>query len=100
MNQVPMPLAGLLDLAAAPRRAESLGVRPGHLRVVPGETAAITDAEPLGGFTTLGLDLQGTPLRATLRGQPQLSAGARVGLAVDPGRARFYDAGSTALAAQ
>lgn len=100
MNVVPMGLARQMRVAEAPARAESLGVRPENLRVAPGDNARITAVEPLGGFTTLALDLQGTALRATLRGQPEFTAGQPVGLTVDTGRAHFFDAGGAALAAR
>ena len=99
MNVVPMALASQMQVAAAPARADSLGVRPENLRVTPGDTAEITEVEPLGGFTTLELNLSGTKLRASLRGQPKFTAGERVSLTVDPGRAHFFDAGGAALAA-
>ena len=79
MNVVPMALARQMQVEGGPQ---------------------ITEVEPLGGFTTLALELQGTPLRATLRGQPKFTAGEMVGLTVDPGRAHFFDAGGAALAAQ
>lgn len=100
MNVVPMALASALQVTAAPAGAESLGVRPENLRVTGGETAQIIEVEPLGGFTTLWLDLRGTALRATLRGQPRFAAGERVGLSVDPGRAHFFDPAGAALAGQ
>ena len=99
MNVVPMKLAQQMQVANSPQRAENLGVRPENLRIAPGNTARITEVEPLGGFTTLELDLQGAMLRATLRGQPKFTAGEMVGLKVDPGRAHFFDAGGAALAA-
>ena len=61
--------------------------------------AEIVEVEPLGGFTTLGLTFEGTDLRATLRGQPKFTAGQKVGLTVDSGRAHFFDAGGAAIAA-
>lgn len=100
MNVVPMALAARMDVAEAPHRADSLGVRPENLRLGAGDAAEIVEVEPLGGFTTVGLSLEGTPLRAMLRGQPELTAGERVGLTVDPGRAHFFDAGGAALAAR
>ncbi|MCA0872777.1 ABC transporter ATP-binding protein [Seohaeicola saemankumensis] len=99
MNVLPMALADQMQVAGAPRAADSLGVRPENLRVGAGEAARITEVEPLGGFTTLGLTVQGTELRATLRGQPKFTTGQRVGLTVDAGRAHFFDAAGTAIGA-
>lgn len=99
MNVVPMALAAQMQVDAAPERAESLGVRPENLRVGDGDAAEITEVEPLGGFTTLGLNVAGTAMRAMLRGQPKFTPGQRVGLTVDTGRAHFFDAGGAAIAA-
>ena len=46
----------------------------------------------------LTLDLEGTQMRATLRGQPQFTAGEDVTLRVDEGRAHFFDGAGQALA--
>ncbi|ASM74564.1 MULTISPECIES: ABC transporter ATP-binding protein [Roseobacteraceae] len=100
MNVVPMGLASGLQVPNMPTRAESLGVRPENLRIASGQGATITEVEPLGGFTTLTVDLQGTPLRATLRGQPRFSAGESVALSVDAGRAHFFDPAGAVLVAQ
>lgn len=100
MNVVPMGLASGLQIPTAPARAESLGVRPENLRIAPGQGATITEVEPLGGFTTLTVDLQGTPLRATLRGQPKFAAGESVALSVDAGRAHFFDPAGAVLVTQ
>lgn len=99
MNVVPMGLAGEMQAQAAPVGAQSLGVRPENLRVTPGNAARVTEVEPMGGYTTLSIDLQGTMLRATLRGQPKYSPGETVALSVDKGRAHFFDAQGSAIAA-
>jgi len=100
MNVVPMGLAGEMQAQAAPVGAQSLGVRPENLRVTPGNAARVTEVEPMGGYTTLSIDLQGTMLRATLRGQPKYSPGETVALSVDKGCAHFFDAQGSAIAAQ
>lgn len=100
MNVVPMGLASGLQVPNVPARAESLGVRPENLRIAAGQGATITEVEPLGGFTTLTVDLQGTPLRATLRGQPKFAAGESVALSVDAGRAHFFDPAGAVLVTQ
>lgn len=100
MNVVPMGLAGEMQVQAAPVGAQSLGVRPENLRVTPGNAARVAEVEPMGGYTTLSIDLQGTMLRATLRGQPKYSPGEQVALSVDQGRAHFFDAQGSAIAAQ
>ena len=98
MNVVPMALAASLQVQG-PQGADSLGVRPENLRVAPGEGARITEVEPLGGFTTISVDLAGQSLRATLRGQPRFTTGQPVALSVDAGRAHFFDTSGAALAA-
>ncbi len=98
MNVVPMALAARMQLGAGPAGAASLGVRPENLRVTRGPGARIAEVEPLGGFTTLTLDLEGTQMRAMLRGQPQFTAGENVTLRVDEGRAHFFDGAGQALA--
>lgn len=100
MNVVPMGLARDMQVSSAPTGAQSLGVRPENLRVAPGDAARVHEVEPMGGYTTLSIDLQGTMLRATLRGQPEFSPGERVALSVDQGRAHFFDAQGSAIAAQ
>ena len=97
MNVVPMRFAQQLQVTAAPAVAESLGVRPENLRITPEGAARILEVEPLGGFTTVTMELQGMTLRATLRGQPKFDAGDEVGLCVDPGRAHFFDAYGAAV---
>ncbi|WP_333826395.1 ABC transporter ATP-binding protein [Pararhodobacter sp.] len=99
MNVVPMGLAGEMQVQAAPVGAQSLGVRPENLRVTPGNAARVTEVEPMGGYTTLSIALHGTLLRATLRGQPKYSPGETVALSVDQGRAHFFDAQGSAIAA-
>jgi multiple sugar transport system ATP-binding protein len=96
MNVVPMALAAAMQVSG-PQGADTLGVRPENLRVSAGEGARITEVEPLGGFTTISVDLQGQSLRATLRGQPAFAAGQPVALSVDAGRAHFFDPSGTAL---
>lgn len=99
MNIVPAGLAMAMQVQSGPMGADTLGVRPENLRVTPGQGARITEVEPLGGFTTLTLELQGVSLRATLRGQPRFHAGEPVSVAVDPGLAHFFDRSGAAMAA-
>jgi multiple sugar transport system ATP-binding protein len=97
MNVLPMALAGSIGVSGAPNAAESLGVRPENLRVQSGTGAKITEVEPLGGFTTLGISLQGHDLRVTLRGQPTFHTGEDISVSVDAGRAHFFDSTGTAV---
>ncbi|WP_308917012.1 ABC transporter ATP-binding protein [Jannaschia sp. LMIT008] len=80
---------GLIAVPDAPEGAASIGIRPENLRLTEGDGARITDVEPLGGFTVVTLSApDGPDLRALLRGQPDLSPGARVG--VEDGTARMF----------
>jgi hypothetical protein len=46
----------------------------------------VADVEPLGGFTVVTLEAGEAPLRALLRGQPDIRVDARVALGLDPTR--------------
>ncbi|WP_210528265.1 ABC transporter ATP-binding protein [Rubellimicrobium arenae] len=88
----------LLDL---PSGAAQIGVRPENLRVLPwqgdGTPSRVADVEPLGGYTVVTLDAGAVPLRALLRGQPDIRIDSRVALRVDPGRAHFFGESGEAL---
>jgi multiple sugar transport system ATP-binding protein len=95
---------GAIRLSAAhlPDGASSIGVRPEDLRVVPWEgglsrSGRVADVEPLGGYTVVTLDAGDQPLRALLRGQPDIRVDSQVALGVEPGRAHFFGEGGNAL---
>lgn len=95
MNVVPRELAGMFHIQNVPADANLIGVRPENLRVTEGEDATITGVEPLGGTTTLHIEVQGRKLTAMLRGQPHFRPGSKVGLTLDEGRTHFFgDAGA------
>jgi multiple sugar transport system ATP-binding protein len=104
MNLLPLSAEGdaaggaiRLPEGARPRGATTLGIRPEALRVRPwreGEASApgrVADVEPLGGFTVVTLEAGEAPLRALLRGQPDIRVDTRVALGVDPAEAHFFD---------
>lgn len=85
----------------APNVAE-LGVRPEDLRVTPwqggaGVPATVAEVEPLGGYTVVTLTAGPAPLRAMLRGQPDIRVGALVGLGCDAARVIFFGQSGEAL---
>ena len=100
MNVLPMALAPAMGVDGAPAMADSLGIRPENLTVSPGEGATITEVEPLGGFTTLGLTVQGHALRALLRGQPEFRAGQQIAVSVAADQAHFFDKTGAAVPAR
>ena len=88
-----------------PPEAASLGIRPEALRVLPwaggsGSAGRVTDVEPLGGYTVVTLEAGETPLRALLRGQPDIRVDARLALGVDPAQAHFFDESGDTLRAR
>ena len=92
-----------LSLAAVPDGATDVGIRPENLRVLPwdedreGRPGRVSGVEPLGGTTVVTLDTEAGPVRALVRGQPDIRPGAAVALGVDPGRAHFFGEGGDAL---
>ena len=79
-----------------------LGIRPEDLRVTDwtggdGVPARVTEVEPLGGYTVVTLAAGPQPLRALLRGQPDIKVGAQVALACDPGRVIYFSGDGKAL---
>ncbi len=79
-----------------------LGIRPEDLRVTDwtggdGVPAQVTEVEPLGGYTVVTLAAGPQPLRALLRGQPDIRVGAQVALACDPGRVIYFSGDGKAL---
>lgn len=88
--------------ARLPGGASSIGIRPEDLRVAPwtggaGLPGRVADVEPLGGYTVVTLDAGDQPLRALLRGQPDIRVDSQVALQVEPGRAHFFGEGGDAL---
>jgi multiple sugar transport system ATP-binding protein len=88
--------------ATLPEGAASVGIRPEDLRVQPwrdGQSPAgrVADVEPLGGYTVVTLEAGEQPLRALLRGQPDIRVDSRVALGVDPGRTHFFGESGNAL---
>ncbi|MBI1172364.1 ATP-binding cassette domain-containing protein [bacterium] len=81
--------------------AVELGLRPEDLHVAPweggGEPATVTEVEPLGGYTVVTLKAGDQPLRAMLRGQPEMRVGAQVALSCDPAKVIYFGAGGAAL---
>jgi multiple sugar transport system ATP-binding protein len=90
-----------LPEGARPAGAATLGIRPEALRVRPwgeGEAGArVSDVEPLGGFTVVTLEAGEAPLRALLRGQPDIRVDAQVALSLDMAEAHFFDESGDAL---
>ena len=91
-----------LDAADGPVGVVEIGLRPEDLRVTPwqggaGVPATVAEVEPLGGHTVVTLLSGDQPLRAVLRGQPDLQVGALVQLACNPARAVFFGEGGKAL---
>ena len=79
-----------------------LGIRPDDLRVTDwtggdGLPAQVTEAEPLGGYTVVTLTAGPQPLRARLRGQPDIKLGAQVALGCDPARVIYFSGDGKAL---
>lgn len=107
-----LPLAGdgtaaggaiRLPPGGLPPGAASVGIRPEALRVLPwqeglgGAPGRVADVEPLGGYTVVTLEAGEAPLRALLRGQPDIRVESRVALQVEPGQAHFFESGGDAL---
>jgi multiple sugar transport system ATP-binding protein len=86
-----------LPEGAWPAGAATLGIRPEALHVTSwsegaaGAPGRVADVEPLGGFTVVTLEAGEAPLRALLRGQPDIRVDARVALSLDPNEAHFFD---------
>jgi multiple sugar transport system ATP-binding protein len=79
-----------------------VGLRPEDLRVSlwqggAGVPATVAEVEPLGGYTVVTLSGGDQPLRAMLRGQPDLRVGALVHLNCDPAKAVYFGEGGMAL---
>ncbi|MES2433919.1 MAG: ABC transporter ATP-binding protein [Pseudomonadota bacterium] len=95
--------AGALQVAAvAQSGVTEIGLRPEDLRVShweggAGVPATVSEVEPLGGYTVVTLTAGAQPLRAMLRGQPDIRVGALVGLGCDPERVMYFGAGGEAL---
>ncbi|MEO8242479.1 MAG: ABC transporter ATP-binding protein [bacterium] len=88
---------GALQLTAPDGLAgvTELGLRPEDLRVTPwqggtGRPATVTEVEPLGGYTVVTLAAGPTPLRALMRGQPDIRVGAEVALTCDPAQVIYF----------
>ena len=79
-----------------------LGLRPEDLKVTPfagqGQPATVSEVEPLGGYTVVTLKAGAQPLRAMLRGQPDIRVGASVALGCDAAKVIWFGAGGKALA--
>lgn len=94
--------SGALRLAAVVPGATELGLRPEDLRVTPwqsgaGQPATVAEVEPLGGYTVITLTAGAQPLRALLRGQPDMRVGALVALSADPAKVIYFGADGKAL---
>ena len=78
-----------------------LGLRPEDLRVSAfagvGQPATVSEVEPLGGYTVVTLKSGTQPLRALLRGQPDMRVGAQVALGCDPARVIYFGENGQAL---
>lgn len=78
-----------------------LGLRPEDLRVLPfmgaGQPVSVSEVEPLGGYTVITMKVGDQPLRAMLRGQPDMRVGAQVTLSCDPAKVIYFGVGGTAL---
>ena len=76
--------------AAGPR--VSAGVRPEHLRLVPGDAARVELVEHLGGVSYVHLTAgDGARLVVEARDMRDARAGARVGVEIAPGRVYLFD---------
>jgi multiple sugar transport system ATP-binding protein len=95
--------SGALSIQAADQISGvvELGLRPEDLRVAPfvgaGQPATVAEVEPLGGYTVITLRAGDQPLRASLRGQPDIRVGAQVALSCDPAKVIWFGAGGAAL---
>jgi multiple sugar transport system ATP-binding protein len=94
--------AGALQVPGVQPDVAELGVRPEDLRVQAwaggaGVPATVAEVEPLGGYTVVTLTAGAQPLRAMLRGQPDIRVGALVGLGCDPAKVMYFGAGGEAL---
>ena len=94
--------SGALRMADGVSGAAELGLRPEDLRVTPwqggaGQPATVSEVEPLGGYTVVTLTAGAQPLRAMLRGQPDMRVGAQVALSADPGKVIYFGADGKAL---
>ena len=95
--------SGILTVAAPDNLSgvADLGLRPEDLRVTPfaghGQPATVAEVEPLGGYTVVTLTAGDQPLRASLRGQPDISVGAQVALSCDPAKVIYFAASGHAL---
>ena len=71
----------------------TLGVRPEHIDVTPGDTMAIELTEALGGVSYDYIQADtGERLIVEERGDHRSAPGARVALSFDPARAYLFDA--------
>lgn len=95
--------SGTIRVAAADALTgvAELGLRPEDLRVAPyagaGPPATVAEVEPLGGYTVVTLKAGDQPLRAMLRGQPDMRVGAQVALSCDAAKVIWFGAGGKAL---
>lgn len=95
--------AGVLSVAAHDglTGVTELGLRPEDLRVTPfagsGQPATVAEVEPLGGHTVVTLTAGDQPLRASLRGQPDIRVGTQVTLSCDPSKVIYFGASGKAL---
>lgn len=62
-----------------------------------GQPAAVSKVEPLHGYTVVALRSGDQPLRALLRGQPDMRVGAQVALGCDPTRVIYFGEGGHEL---
>ena len=62
-----------------------------------GQPATVGEVEPLGGYTVVALKSGDQPLRALLRGQPDMRVGAQVALGCGTARVIYFGEGGRAL---
>ncbi len=85
----------LLVATNAMQDVQELGLRPEDLQVSSwqggtGVPATVAAVEPLGGYTVVTLSAGPQPLRAMMRGQPDIAIGALVSLSCDPTRVIYF----------
>ncbi len=89
-----VPVAARLPAAGT---AVTLGVRPEHLAIGPGDAVQVDLSEALGGVSYAYLTAAtGERMIVEERGDDRTAPGGRVGLSFDPGRAYLFDADSGA----
>jgi lactose/L-arabinose transport system ATP-binding protein len=76
-----------------PGTAVTIGVRPEHLEITPGEAMRVDLSEALGGVSYAYLSAEtGERLIVEERGDARTAAGGRAGIVFDPSRAYLFDA--------